>query len=212
MVRPHACRSRNRRAAAEAGASSRGFRGRHASMWTVQTAHWLAQALGCTFLKSLGSWFSPNRSSMADAPEGLKQALADRYAIEREIGAGGMATVYPAADLKHPRKVAIKVLRPEIAAFVGADWVCSWQRLRRLRARHRSSPSTIGRSACDSNGRYFRRARIRVRSRRPPRAVRLGGEFHAPLPPKDLRPDRDDNPWEPSGASTWAIGFRGALR
>ncbi len=43
-------------------------------------------------------------------------ALADRYRIERTLGAGGMATVYLAADLKHDRKVAIKVLKPELAA------------------------------------------------------------------------------------------------
>ena len=51
----------------------------------------------------------------------FKAALADRYAIETEIGAGGMATVYRAEDLKHSRKVAVKVLRPELAAAVGAD-------------------------------------------------------------------------------------------
>ncbi len=51
----------------------------------------------------------------------LKAALADRYAIEREIGAGGMATVYLAEDLKHKRKVAVKVLRPELAAVLGAE-------------------------------------------------------------------------------------------
>ncbi len=43
--------------------------------------------------------------------DGLKTALADRYAIEREIGPGGMATVHLAEDLKHHRKVALKVLR-----------------------------------------------------------------------------------------------------
>jgi eukaryotic-like serine/threonine-protein kinase len=48
-------------------------------------------------------------------------ALADRYRIERALGAGGMATVYLAADLKHDRKVAIKVLKPELAAVLGAD-------------------------------------------------------------------------------------------
>ena len=48
-------------------------------------------------------------------------ALADRYHIERELGAGGMATVYLAQDLKHGRKVAIKVLRPELAAVIGAE-------------------------------------------------------------------------------------------
>ena len=51
----------------------------------------------------------------------FKAALADRYAIETEIGAGGMATVYRAEDLKHSRKVAVKVLRPELAVAVGAD-------------------------------------------------------------------------------------------
>src|ERR1043166_6689435 len=47
--------------------------------------------------------------------------LADRYRIERELGAGGMATVYLAHDLKHDRQVAIKVLRPELAAVIGAE-------------------------------------------------------------------------------------------
>ncbi len=51
----------------------------------------------------------------------LTAALADRYRIERELGAGGMATVYLAEDLKHHRKVAIKVLRPELAAVIGAE-------------------------------------------------------------------------------------------
>ena len=51
----------------------------------------------------------------------LKASLADRYRIERELGAGGMATVYLAQDLKHERPVAIKVLRPELAAAVGAE-------------------------------------------------------------------------------------------
>ncbi|HTG83330.1 MAG TPA: protein kinase, partial [Gemmatimonadales bacterium] len=51
----------------------------------------------------------------------LSTALADRYRIERELGQGGMATVYLAEDLKHGRKVAIKVLRPELAAVIGAE-------------------------------------------------------------------------------------------
>jgi serine/threonine-protein kinase len=51
----------------------------------------------------------------------LTAALADRYRIERELGQGGMATVYLAEDLRHGRKVAIKVLRPELAAVIGAD-------------------------------------------------------------------------------------------
>ena len=56
-----------------------------------------------------------------DVAETLRSALQDRYVIERELGQGGMATVYLAEDLKHHRKVALKVLRPEIAVTVGAD-------------------------------------------------------------------------------------------
>jgi len=58
---------------------------------------------------------------VTDTLERLKTALADRYAIERELGQGGMATVYLARDLKHDRLVAIKVLRPELAATLGAE-------------------------------------------------------------------------------------------
>ncbi|MGH7584161.1 MAG: protein kinase domain-containing protein, partial [Gemmatimonadales bacterium] len=58
---------------------------------------------------------------MTDALDRLTAALSDRYMIERELGAGGMATVYLANDIKHERKVAIKVLKPELAAVLGAD-------------------------------------------------------------------------------------------
>ena len=51
----------------------------------------------------------------------LTAALADRYRIERELGAGGMATVYLAHDIRHDRKVAVKVLKPELAAVIGAE-------------------------------------------------------------------------------------------
>jgi len=51
----------------------------------------------------------------------LGQALQDRYRIERELGAGGMATVYLAHDVRHDRKVALKVLRPELSAILGAE-------------------------------------------------------------------------------------------
>ncbi len=51
----------------------------------------------------------------------LNAALGERYQIERELGQGGMATVYLAADVRHQRKVAIKVLRPELAAVIGAE-------------------------------------------------------------------------------------------
>jgi serine/threonine-protein kinase len=62
---------------------------------------------------------------MSDPLAPLRPALAERYALERELGRGGMATVYLARDLKHARRVALKVLRPELAAAVG------------LRVRHR---------------------------------------------------------------------------
>src|SRR5688572_6614721 len=51
----------------------------------------------------------------------LGTALGGRYAIEREIGRGGMATVYLADDLKHRRKVALKVLKPELGSLLGPD-------------------------------------------------------------------------------------------
>ena len=54
-------------------------------------------------------------------PSRLAAALADRYRIERELGAGGMASVYLAQDLKHERRVALKVLKPELAAVLGGD-------------------------------------------------------------------------------------------
>jgi serine/threonine-protein kinase len=58
---------------------------------------------------------------MSDLLARLSSALADRYRVEREIGAGGMATVYLAEDLKHHRRVAVKVLNPELAASIGAE-------------------------------------------------------------------------------------------
>jgi serine/threonine protein kinase/Tfp pilus assembly protein PilF len=58
---------------------------------------------------------------MTGTSSALASALADRYTIERELGRGGMATVYLAADLKHRRQIAIKVLKPELAAALGAE-------------------------------------------------------------------------------------------
>jgi eukaryotic-like serine/threonine-protein kinase len=55
------------------------------------------------------------------SPSRLVEALGDRYRIERELGAGGMATVYLAQDIRHGRRVALKVLRPELAAVIGAE-------------------------------------------------------------------------------------------
>ena len=58
---------------------------------------------------------------MAEVIERVSAALADRYRIVRLVGEGGMASVYLAEDLKHGRQVALKVLRPELAAVLGAD-------------------------------------------------------------------------------------------
>ena len=58
---------------------------------------------------------------MSGPPSALKAALSDRYRLEREIGQGGLATVYLAHDVRHDRRVALKVLRPELAAVIGAE-------------------------------------------------------------------------------------------
>jgi eukaryotic-like serine/threonine-protein kinase len=58
---------------------------------------------------------------VADLTGQLRDALRDRYTIERELGSGGMATVYLAEDLRHHRQVAVKVLRPELAATLGPE-------------------------------------------------------------------------------------------
>jgi serine/threonine-protein kinase len=54
-------------------------------------------------------------------PDELARAVAGRYVIERELGRGGMATVYLAHDLRHDRQVALKVLRPELSLAIGAE-------------------------------------------------------------------------------------------
>ena len=58
---------------------------------------------------------------MDDPLDRLRSALAGRYAVEWEVGRGGMSRVYAARDLRHGRRVAIKVLRPELATILGAD-------------------------------------------------------------------------------------------
>lgn len=63
----------------------------------------------------------PILAHMAEITSRLSAALADRYKIERHVGEGGMATVYLAHDLRHDRRVAVKVLRPELAAVLGHE-------------------------------------------------------------------------------------------
>jgi serine/threonine-protein kinase len=64
---------------------------------------------------------SNREQDLTDLIEQLRTALSDSYQIERELGAGGMANVFLAQDVKHDRKVAIKVLKPELAAVLGAE-------------------------------------------------------------------------------------------
>ena len=58
---------------------------------------------------------------MTAPPLPLVETLRDRYRVERELGRGGMATVWLAQDLRHDRRVALKVLRPELSAVIGAE-------------------------------------------------------------------------------------------
>src|SRR5947199_7026305 len=58
---------------------------------------------------------------MSDLLEELRTALADQYAVESELGRGGMATVFLAEDLKHGRRVAIKVLSPELSSSIDSE-------------------------------------------------------------------------------------------
>src|SRR6476661_8088872 len=82
---------------------------RHREFWRRS-----APRLDCSNLPHPGTPTTEPRTT-------LQSALADRYRIERELGQGGMATVYLAEDLKHDRKVAIKVVRPDLAAVIGAE-------------------------------------------------------------------------------------------
>jgi TolB-like protein/tetratricopeptide (TPR) repeat protein len=66
-------------------------------------------------------WIAPAHQMTSEHLPRVREALAGRYDVERELGAGGMATVYLARDRKHDRPVALKVLRPELSAALGAE-------------------------------------------------------------------------------------------
>ena len=90
---------------------------------------------------------------MTAITERLSVALADRYRIERELGAGGMATVYLARDLKHDRDVAIKVLHPDLGAALGGSGSS-------VRSRPPPSCNTRTSSRCSTAGWRDRRTTI----------------------------------------------------
>ncbi len=88
---------------------------------------------------------------MTDELDQLRAALEGRYAVERQIGQGGMATVYLARDTRHDRQVAIKVLRPELAVSLGSD-----RFLREIKvAAHLQHPNILGLYDSGEVGRYL---------------------------------------------------------
>jgi serine/threonine-protein kinase len=119
----------------------------------------------------------------------LATALADRYRLERELGQGGMATVYLAEDLKHARKVAIKVLHPELSAVIGAERFLAEIRLT-AQLQHPHILGLIDSGECERllyyvmpyvdgetlRARITREKQLRVRD-----AIRLAGEIAAAL-------------------------------
>ncbi len=95
---------------------------------TIRGLNSLIGALSCVTLLCYCLWSNDLRAcAMArfswrqGGDQGDSSGLADRYAIESELGAGGMATVYLAEDLKHRRKAAVKVLRPGLSASLFAE-------------------------------------------------------------------------------------------
>ncbi len=83
---------------------------------------WRGVSRGCILSGAcLPNNASPSETIAVKADDNLRTALADRYRIDRELGRGGMATVYLAEDLKHRRPVAVKVLHPQLAVQIGAD-------------------------------------------------------------------------------------------
>jgi serine/threonine protein kinase/tetratricopeptide (TPR) repeat protein len=81
----------------------------------IPKAFWPRQARGYTL------WLSHTGADVTASPPPLAEALRDHYALERELGRGGMATVYLAHDVHHDRPVALKVLHPELAAALGPE-------------------------------------------------------------------------------------------
>jgi serine/threonine-protein kinase len=76
----------------------------------------------------------------------IAAALSGRYDVEGEIGQGGMATVYLAHDVKHNRRVALKVLQPEVASLLGSDRFLQEIRIA-AQLQHRNGPLDVGAAA-----------------------------------------------------------------
>jgi serine/threonine protein kinase len=93
----------------------------HALVTDFGVAKAESEATGRQSLTTAGMALGWTQAVSTAALERLAKALADRYRIERELGQGGMATVYLARDLKHDPQVALKVLKPELAAVLGAE-------------------------------------------------------------------------------------------
>src|SRR5512141_718803 len=126
---------------------------------------------------------------MSDAAGRLQAALADRYRLERELGAGGMATVYLAEDLKHERRVAIKVLHPELSAVIGAARFLAEIKLT-AQLQHPHILGLIDSGECDGllyyvmpfvDGETLRTRITREKQLRVRDAIRIAGEIAAAL-------------------------------
>ena len=118
-------------------------------------------------LRNLDQRFAARSSYVLDIPDRLRTAIADRYLIEEEIGRGGAATVYLAEDLKHARKVAIKVLRPDTRADTSRSAFSArsasrrgWPIPRSCRCTIRASATACSTSSCRTPG--ARRLRDRL--------------------------------------------------
>src|SRR5213593_2575239 len=88
---------------------------------TARARAWTSRSLAAPAPTPYDEVDRPANAAVTDHVARLRASLAGRYTIERELGRGGMATVYLARDVKHDRPVALKVLRPELAASVGAE-------------------------------------------------------------------------------------------
>ena len=141
---------------------------------------------------------------MTAVRDGLVAALADRYRIERELGAGGMATVYLAHDLKHDRKVAIKVLKPELAAVLGAERFVVEIKTTATAAPRRARPRDDGVRRYREGHPISRRLRAGLRHQWTLMAQRRASNVHARRHGALARPQRDQ-PFPPDAPARFLL-------